>query len=162
MEYAVRLERLSARPLAVVRRRAASHELSKVVPDACGTVWNVIRSQKVLGAGRHVAVYLDDQINLEVGVELDGPFTGHGEVVVSATPPGLVATTTHFGPYHLLHKAYEAIRQRCAANGHVLAGPNWEVYGHWNDEWNSDPTKICTDVFYLMADGGSSTEQPLS
>ena len=154
MEYVVRLERLSARPLAVVRRRAASHELSKVVPEACGTVWNVIRSQKVSGAGRHVAVYLDDQINLEVGVELDGPFTGHGEVVVSATPPGLVATTTHFGPYHLLNDAHDAIRRWCAASGHELAGPNWEVYGHWIQEWNKDPSKIRTDVFYLlMADG---------
>ena len=160
MEYVVRLERLGARPLAVVRRRAASHELSKVVPAACGTVWNVIRSQQVAGAGRHVAVYLDCQINLEVGVELDGPFAGHGEVVISATPPGLVATTTHYGPYHLLGDAHESIRQWCAAKGHVLAGPNWEVYGHWKDEWNSDPSKICTEVFYLLAaDEGSAAEQ---
>ena len=156
MKHEIRLEQHAARPLAVVRRRAASHELSKVVPDACGTVWNVIRSQQVSGAGRHVAVYLDGQINLEVGVELDGPFTGYGEVVVSATPPGLVATTTHFGPYHLLQKAHEAIRKWCAANGHNFAGPNWEVYGHWKNEWNSDPTKICTDVFCLLAaDEGS-------
>src|SRR5262245_36951022 len=150
MDYVVRLERLSARPLAVVRRRAVSHELSKVVPAACGTVWNVIRSQQVSGAGRHVAVYLDCQINLEVGVELDGPFAGHGEVVVSATPPGLVATTTHFGPYQQLHQAHEAIRNWCAANGQVLAGPGWEGYGHWKDEWNSDPTKIRTAVFCLI------------
>ena len=159
MEYVVRLERLSARPLAVVRRRAASHELSKVVPDACGTVWNVIRSQQVSGAGRHVAVYLDCQINLEVGVELDGPFAGHGEVVASATPSGRVATTTHYGPYGQLHEAHEAIRRWCGNNGHTLAGPNWEIYGHWKDEWNSDPTKICTDVFCLLvADGGSAAE----
>jgi effector-binding domain-containing protein len=160
MTYVVKLERLEARPIAVVRRRAAPQELSKVVPDACGGVWNVIRSQKVSGAGRHVAVYLDDQINVEVGVELDGPFTGHGEVVVSETPAGLVATTTHYGPYGQLHEAHEAICRWCKANGHVLAGPNWEVYGHWNDEWNSDPTRICTNVFYLLvADGGSASEQ---
>jgi effector-binding domain-containing protein len=154
MEYIVRLEQLSARPLAVVRRRAASHELAKVVPAACGTVWNVIRSQQVAGAGRHVAVYLDCQINLEVGVEMDGPFTGHGEVVPSTTPAGLVATTTHYGPYHLLHGAHQAILQWCKDNGHALAGVSWEVYGHWQDEWNSDPGKICTDVFYLLAAGG--------
>jgi hypothetical protein len=36
------------------------------------------------------------------------------------------------------------------AQGHELAGPSWEVYGHWLDEWNSDPRKIRTDVFYLL------------
>ena len=155
MEHVVRIERLSSRPLAVVPRRAAPHELSKVVPDACGTVWNVMRSQHVSGAGRHVALYLDGQINLEVGVELDSPFAGYGEVVASATPSGLVATTTHYGPYGQLHEAHEAIRQWCANNGYTLAGPNWEIYGHWKDEWNSDPGKICTDVFYLLVAGGA-------
>ena len=86
MTHDVRLERFASRPLAVVRRRARSTELSKVVPEACGVVWNVLRAQKVAGAGRHVAVYLDDQINLEVGVELKAPFAGHGEVVGSTTP----------------------------------------------------------------------------
>jgi hypothetical protein len=156
MEYNVRLERLSSRPLAVVRRRAGSKELSKVVPDACGTVWGVVRSQKVPGAGRHVAVYLDSQINLEVGVELDTPFAGYGEVVGSATPPGVVATTTHYGPYGLLHEAHEAIRLWCGEKGHTLAGPNWEIYGHWKDEWNSDPTKISTEIYYLLVEDGSS------
>ena len=150
MEYVVRLEQLSSRPLVVVRRRASAQELSKVVPAACGTVWGVIRAQQVKGAGRHVAVYLDGQINLEVGVELDAPFAGFGEVVGSATPAGSVATTTHYGPYGQLHQAHEAIRLWCGNNGYTLAGPNWEIYGHWKDEWNSDPTKICTEVFYLL------------
>lgn len=156
MEYSVRLEQHGAQPLAVVRRRASIPELARVVPDACGTVWSVVRAQKVEGAGRHVAVYWDDQINLEVGVELAAPFAGHGEVVGSATPAGLVATTTHYGPYGQLHKAHEAIHQWCADHGYTLAGPSWEVYGHWEDEWNNDPTKIRTDVFYLLAADGSS------
>src|SRR5438477_219496 len=117
MEYVVRLEQLGSRPLAVVRRRAKQHELSKVVPDACGTVWNVVRAQQIPGAGRHVAVYLDCQIdcqiNLEVGVELEAPFAGSGEVVGSATPAGRVAATTHYGPYGLLGEAHEAIRRWC-------------------------------------------------
>src|SRR6266478_5766787 len=118
MEHNVRLERLSSRPLAVVRRCATQQQLSKVVPDACGIVWGVVRSQQIPGAGRHVAVYLDGQINLEVGVELDTPFAGFGEVVGSATPSGLVATTTHYGPYGLLHQAHEAIRRWCGNNGY--------------------------------------------
>jgi effector-binding domain-containing protein len=157
MDYIIRLERLSSRPLAVVRRRARLPEISKVVPEACGAVWNVVRDQQITGAGRHVAVYLDDQINLEVGVELDSPFAGHGEVVSSTTPAGLVAVTTHHGPYGLLHKAHEAIRLWCRTNGYALAGPNWEIYGHWKEEWNTDSTKISTEVFYLLQDDGNST-----
>src|SRR4029077_1457682 len=125
MEYEVRLEQLSSRPLAVVRRRASLQELAKVVPDACGLVWGVVRAQKIAGAGRHVAVYWDDVINLEVGVELDAPFTGYGEVVGSATPAGTVATTVHFGPYNRLPEAHQAIRQWCANHGYTMAGPNW-------------------------------------
>jgi effector-binding domain-containing protein len=157
MEYDVRLEQLSSRPLAVVRRRASVQELARVVPDACGVVWNVIRAQQVPGAGRHVALYWDDKINLEVGVELDAPFAGHGEVVGSATPAGAVATAAHFGPYDRLGEAHQAVRRWCADHGYTLAGPGWEIYGHWQDEWNNDPDKIRTDVFYLVkADGAVS------
>ena len=46
MEYDIRFEYLDSRPLAVVRRRASQQELSKVVPEACGAVWNVVRAQQ--------------------------------------------------------------------------------------------------------------------
>jgi effector-binding domain-containing protein len=158
MPYDIRYEQHGGLPLAVVRRRALPQQLAKVVPEACGLVWNVLRAQQVSGAGRHVAVYLDDKINVEVGVELDSPFAGHGEVVRSMTPAGPVAATTHFGPYGQLHAAHEAIRLWCGRNGHTLAGPSWELYGHWEDEWNRDPAKIRTDVFYLLApDGGDAS-----
>jgi effector-binding domain-containing protein len=154
MEYDVRFEQVSGRPLAVVRRRARAQELAKVVPAACGTVWNTIRALKVPGAGRHVALYWDDQINLEVGVELDAPFAGSGEVIGSATPAGAVATAVHFGPYGELHKAHDAIRARCADHHYPVAGPSWELYGHWTDECNNDPSKIRTDIFYLLKAAG--------
>lgn len=158
MTHDVRIEHRGSRPLAVVRRRASQQQLSKVVPEACGVVWGVVRAQQLAGAGRHVAVYLDCQINLEVGVELGSPFAGAGEVVGSATPAGLVATAIHYGPYGRLHEAHEAILQWCRNNGYTLAGPSWEIYGHWKDEWNSDPSKICTQVCYLLGDGGSAVE----
>ena len=157
MEYDIRLEQLTSLPLAVVRRRASLQELAKVIPDACGRVGDVVRTQKVAGAGRHVALHWDDEFNLEIGVELDAPFAGHGEVVGSATPAGTVATGVHFGPYNQLPVAHQAIRRWCADHGYALAGPNWEIYGHWIHEWCDDPSKIRTDVFYLLkADAGSA------
>lgn len=157
MQYDVRLETIGgARPTAVVRRRASLGDIPRVVPDACGVVWRTVRAQQVQGVGRNVALYLDDEINLEVGVELDAAFAGHGEVVGSAIPSGTVATATHLGPYGGLPRAHGAIRDWCANRGHALAGPNWEVYGHWRESWNTDPSGIRTDVYYLLATAGGS------
>ena len=61
-----------------------------------------------------------------------------------------MATVAHFGPYHELHKAHTAIRQWLKDNRYTAAGPNWEVYGHWTDECDKDPSKIRTDVYYLL------------
>ena len=146
----VRLEQVPSVPLAVIRRTAKPAELSRVVPECCGLVWNAVRAQQAR-AGRNVAVYLDGAIGLEVGVELLGPFVEQGEVVQSATPGGLVATVTHYGPYGGLGAAHDAIHAWCSANQRTLLGPSWEIYGHWQREWDSDPSQIRTDICYRVA-----------
>ena len=65
MEYDVRLEQAPSRPLAVVR---PSCPAAGSVEDRAGRLWGCVEScpvQQVPGAGRHVAVYLDREINLE-------------------------------------------------------------------------------------------------
>ncbi len=150
MSYQVRLEQVAPQLTAVIRFRARQDELSKVVPAACGEVWTWARTAGLPKPGRHVALYLDCAINLEVGAEVTQPFTGDGRVVCSSTPAGPVATTAHFGPYSRLGDAHQAVLQWCAQQGHALAGPNWEVYGHWDD----DPAKLRTDVYYLLQGAG--------
>src|SRR5262245_585617 len=149
---AVRIEQLEAVPLAVIQRRVKASELSRVVPECCGLVWNAVRAQQVR-AGRHVAIYWDRSVRLEVGVELHGPFAETGDVVCSTTPAGVVASAAHFGPYTELGAAHDAIQAWCRANDHHLAGPSWEIYGHWQADWNSNPSAIRTDVFYLLQNG---------
>jgi effector-binding domain-containing protein len=148
--YHVQLQRLESVPLAVIRRQAKPTDLSRLVPECCGLVWEVMRAQKVK-AGRHVAIYWDGSIRLEVGVELHAPFSEQGEVVRSATPAGVVALTAHFGPYAGLGAAHDAVHEWCRANNHHLAGPCWEIYGHWESAWDADPSRIRTDVYYLLA-----------
>jgi effector-binding domain-containing protein len=147
--YDVRLQRLESVPLAVIRRQARPSELASVVPESCGLVWNALGEQQARG-GRHVAVYWDDSIRLEVGVELQGPFEERADVVRSATPAGAVAVATHFGPYGGLGAAHDAVHRWCRANHHRLAGPRWEIYGHWQPEWNADASRIRTNVYYLL------------
>jgi effector-binding domain-containing protein len=146
MEYQVEVKQVESQATAVVRRQASLSELTRVVPQACGEVWAFIRSSHLPHPGRNLALYLDDEINLEVGVEVVQPFDGNERVSCSKTPAGMVATTVHMGPYHRLPGAHSAIRKWCAGQGFSLAGPNWEVYGHWDN----DPAKLRTDVYYLL------------
>ncbi len=132
-----------------MRRQARASKLVTIAPKCCGLVWEFVRAHHLEG-GRHVAIYWDGSIRLEVGVELDQDFPATGDVVPSATPGGLTASVVHFGPYHNLVTAQTAIRAWCAARNHELAGPRWEIYGHWRSEWSNAPSQIRTDVFYQL------------
>ncbi len=147
---AVQLVQVQPIALVAVRRQAKQSELSNVLPDAFGVLWKFIRERQ-LKVGRNVGVYRDGVINLEVGVELEGPFDTEGDVIRSATPGGTCVTVTHFGPYQELGAAYRALSDWCAANGKKTSGPSWEIYGHWLEEWNTDPSKVRTDVFIQVA-----------
>ena len=136
-------------PLAVLRHQVAPSDLARVVPESCGRVWKTLQAQGIKG-GRHVAVYWDAAIRLEVGVEVVGPFTEQDGVVRSSTPGGRVAVVTHLGPYADLGRAHAAVREWARTNNHRLAGPNWEIYGHWQDAWHANPSLIKTDVCYQL------------
>jgi effector-binding domain-containing protein len=149
MNYRVDIITVTAQPIAVVRRQAKQAELSRIVPAACGEVWNFVKAAGI-PAARHVAVYLDSVMNVEIGVEVTAPFEGDGNVVYSTLPAGSVVTTSHHGPYHLLGGAHDAVNQYCRQHGLRKAGTSWEIYGHWTD----NPAQLRTDVFYLLADKG--------
>jgi effector-binding domain-containing protein len=152
MEYQVQVQQVASQTTAVVRLRASRDELATVVPRACGEVWTFIRSAGFPRPGRHLALYLDCEGNIEVGVEVDQPFAGNDRVVCSSTPAGTVAVAVHLGPYDRLGEAHEAIQKWCSENGHALTGTSWEVYGHWTD----DLAQLRTDVFYLLHATGES------
>jgi effector-binding domain-containing protein len=155
MEYQVEVKRVESQTTAVVRRRVKQSELPTVVPQGCGEVWAFIRScglHPFSHPGRNLALYLDCEMNVEIGVEVTRPFTETERVFCSSTPAGLVATTAHWGPYNRLGEAHAAVHKWCSDHGYALAGPSWEVYGHWED----DPAKLRTDVFWLLQEAGES------
>jgi effector-binding domain-containing protein len=153
MPYEIKLTNAEAIPTAVIRSRVQPKELSKFVPAACGEVWSFIRSVSLPRPGRHVALYFDAQGSVEVGAEVSAPFVGNDRVHCSELPAGQVVTTTHLGPYSRLGDAHFEIRQWCAEHGHRPSSISWEIYGHWDESWNTDPSKIRTDVFHLLEEG---------
>lgn len=149
MTYQIKVKDAEAILTAVIRSRVQPNELSKFVPAACGEVWSFARSTGLLRPGRHTALYLEEGL-VEVGAEVSERFTGNDRVHCSQLPAGRVVTTTHFGPYQRLGEAHAEIRRWCAEHGHRLSNICWEIYGHWDESWNADPSKIRTDVFHLL------------
>jgi len=152
MSYQIELTHSTPIPTAVIRNRVPAKDLAQFVPAACGEVWPFIRSAGLPRPGRHLALYLDAQVSIEVGAEVSEPFAGNERIHCSQLPGGRVVTTVHFGPYQHLSNAHAAICEWCARNGHRCSGVSWEIYGHWEESWDTDSSKIRTDVFYLLHD----------
>jgi len=148
-QYDVRVSHVQSIQLLTVRRRDSQSQLATVVPAACGAVWKALRDRNLRG-GRNVAIYWDGDITLDVGVEFEGPFVAE-EMRATQTPAGLAASVVHFGPYRQLGAAHEAVRQWCQTHNYETVGANWEIYGHWQQEWDRDPSQIRTDVFHQVS-----------
>lgn len=99
--------------------------------------------------GQNVFVYRDGpagEIDVEFGVGVTEPFSPEGAVAYSELPVGEVAATTHWGDYTRLGEAHNAVIAWARAQQRKLAGPRWEVYGHWTN----DRSQLRTDVYYLL------------
>ena len=155
--YEMQIQQVAPQTLAAVRGQANSKNVGEVIVTSLNQVWAFIKANEISHRGLNVAVYCPDTSNpgcfftaegvpVEVGVLINAPFESSGEVLCSATPGGRVAGTLHIGPYQKLSEAHAAVRNWCNSNGHTLAGPNWELYGHMTD----DPNELRTEVFYLL------------
>lgn len=158
MRYEVEIRQVTRQHLAVMRARATYQDLGGKIRNilADNAVYAFIEKAGISPYGHNVIVYWDEEeksllstdegLMIEVGVQVASAFQSDGRVTCSATPGGTVATAIHMGPYDKLTEAHAAIREWCRQDKRPIAGPNWEVYGHWND----DPGKLRTDVFYLL------------
>jgi effector-binding domain-containing protein len=154
MALEVATERVTARPIAAVRRRVRVGEVSTAWKPALDQVWAFLRQHQGLRTdGHNIFLYhhparREDPMNVDFGVEVTGPFDGVGEVVPAQTPAGLVAWTLHSGPYEALGAAHDAIHAWREAHHGTFAGASWEIYGDPHD----DPAKDEVRVVYLLAD----------
>ena len=149
MAHAVSIVATSAAPTAVIRETTTWERFPTLWSELLDEVWGYVRGAGVQ-AGRNVMLYLDDVPNVEVGVELEGPFAdSSGRVVASALPAGRAATTVARGAPSPegIAAAHGAVVNWCDANGHARTGVRWEVYDHWRD----DPDSFETAVYWLLA-----------
>jgi effector-binding domain-containing protein len=151
MNYEFRILQTPERSLMGVSTQAKPGELPKTILGSLDKVWAYLKKESAK-ADHNVVVYRAyDRVSgikdIDVGVQVDSPLPGNGLVVPLTTPAGLVATTTHIGPYEKLGDASTALIAFCRDQGHPIVGPMWEEYG----DWNADPSQLRTEVFARIA-----------
>ena len=103
-------------------------------------VYRFVRGHEELATGdgterwQNVMLYKDDRPDVEVGVLAARSFEPEGRVISSLLPGGEAATAIHRGDYAGLGASHDAVRADVAACGRDLAGPRWEIYGHWRED----------------------------
>lgn len=140
MSSPIRLLELAAQPIDIVRGSTTAATL----PVRIRALFNQFYAQSEGPRGLNVVFYPHwdpkGEFEIECGVQVE-----HGGN--SSTPAGTAVTVPHFGPYEQLKSAHDALHSYVRENQHKLAGPFWEVYGHWTD----DPAQLRTDIYYLLA-----------
>lgn len=149
--HPVSVQAAAARGLAAVHARLAAARVPTAFAAYLDQVYAAARAGAVVVDGQNIFLYAGDsdgEVEVEFGVGVAGPFRAAGPVHYTVTPAGPVATATHWGDYGRLGEAHAAVIAWCDTHGHALAGPRWEVYGHWRPD--SEPPR--TDVYYLLVE----------
>src|SRR5262249_14657536 len=150
MAYEVKVQTLSPRTLAAVRRRVAIKDIATAFKPALDSVWAFLRTHPGLRTdGHNVFLYHHESpamMPIDFGVEVVRSFVGEGDVTCVTTPVGEAAVVVHRGPYTELAAAHQALHQWCATNGRTIGANSLEIYGDWAD----DPQKLETTIEYLL------------
>jgi effector-binding domain-containing protein len=147
--YAIEIVDAVSRPIAVARGRVALGRVGEAFMPLMDRVWAVVRALGVEPIGHNVAIYRlrDNGLDLEIGVQVAGPFEAVDGVEPSQTPSGPCARTLHTGPYSGIRQATDAVIAWGRETGRSFTGVSWEVYGDWND----DESKLQTWIHFQLA-----------
>jgi effector-binding domain-containing protein len=150
-QYHVVVETMAPRSVASVRADVPLGRVGEYFGRSLDKVYAVGRSGALKLDGQNIFIYhhgAPGVLVVDFCVGTAERFEPIGEVSWRETPGGPAVTTFHMGDYGGLRGAHDAVHRWCKDNGRRLAGPSWEVYGHWD----ADPAKMRTDVYYLLAD----------
>jgi effector-binding domain-containing protein len=127
----VRLTTIDPTPTAVVAATTTWAEFPSLWRPMLDKVWAFLRADPkgIRKDGHNVMLYKNDVPDVEVGVQVSGPFVPAGDVAPSQLPGGLVAMATHVGSIGRIGETHDAVVEWCASNGHRLSRVRWEVYG---------------------------------
>src|SRR5690242_1169490 len=146
---AVSVVTLEPQLMAAVRRHVRFAELPSQIRGFYDLIYAAVPTGRFAKTGRNVALYRNIRngaADAEFGVPVAARFADFDEIECREIPGGEYASTTHWGAYADLGRAYDRLFAWIPANGRREAGVHWEYYGNWND----DITKVRTDLHILL------------
>ncbi len=158
MPYEIKLEKITVQPIAAARYQVAPADISSAMGEAFQRVFAHVGRVGGIPAGPPLAAYhsFDEQsIDVEIGVPIVTPIQEDPSSSESDLPPvrnselpgGLVATTTHVGPYDGLEAAWTAVMGWIEDHGHEPADlVCWECY-LTDPAAEPDPSRWRTDLY---------------
>jgi len=154
MAYSIAKKQVAPQPVLVVRRRVKPSEIAATLGEVLGYVFQHAQSNGIGLAGQPFTRYLDwgpGLLTIEAGmpVTVHAGGTSSGDVRADTLPGGLVATTTHAGPYDKLNEAHAAVQQWIEAEGLNATGAPWEVYVTDPADF-PDPKDWKTEIFWPL------------
>ncbi len=150
MSYTVDVKETPAQPFAAIRASTTPAELSSTLGQILPEVWAHLERLGVQPAGPPVTRYLEhsaERVQIEAGFPVPTPVAADGRIIAGELGGGRVAVVMHVGPYDKLPEAYQALEAWLREQGHVAAGPPWEIY--WTDPSAvPDPADWKTEVLW--------------
>ena len=128
MTYEVHLRETQPQPAASVRGQVARAEIGSFFGTALTEICSLVAEQGVRHAGPPFTIYhcadaKEAEVDMEVAVSVAEPVEPAGRVGAIVVPGGLIAATTHAGPYQEVGPAYRALAEWIQEHGHEYAGP---------------------------------------
>jgi AraC family transcriptional regulator len=166
MEYSVTKRELSPQPVLVIRRRVQPSGIAPALAELLQRIFLYAQQTGTALAGQPFMRYLEwgpGLLTIEAGLPIAAPHSspprkskapedgrGNEDISAGTLPGGLVAMTTHAGPYEKLLDAHAAIQVWIEAQGLATAGAPWESYVTDPADY-PDPQDWKTEVFWPLA-----------
>ena len=153
MAYSITKKEVPPQPVLLMRRRVKRSEVASALAQMLPNAFQYAQRIGAVMAGPPFTRYLDwgpGLIAIEAGVPVAASAPGEGDIVADTLPGGLVANTTHAGPYDKLTEAHAAVQVWIEEQGLVASGAPWEFYVTDPASY-PDPKDWKTEVFWPLA-----------
>jgi hypothetical protein len=104
-------------------------------------MWQTLRTKEIKNKGINIWVYEENE-KVFAGTEIYDPFNQDTGLEHKVIDLAHYAYTKHIGPYGLIKRTGQNMRDELMKNGFEPGFPYVEIYGHWTKDENKLETEL--------------------